>query len=508
VGGALNTWQIIKTLARDLSFDRKKFLFFLAIFVVALGGYGIWKSRSQPEAAVLYDSSYGEAIPNDVKNDITIAKNGQVTIDGKTKNNALRFYKDYDEFSLIAFDSPIGFVNSYQATVHIPEAGAVRQIIYAVHGVGDNLFYQSDPKTLVYEAKDISPGSTLTIVARLPKGMVNAPLFKSLTLTVEDFTVRSWLYLAVALPILTMILLIFIYWRHRSEQNIFSSAQLSRIPDKIPPALAGVVIDGSVGPREIAATLIDLAARGYIFIINDGNGEFNFGKRRFTDLDSTPGLSDFEKALLSKIFLPEAYKSTVNDVEMRIGRHIFSRKIADFYIGLYDLAMEKGYFVKNPARVHLAYKYTGIVLFFLSFLGFVYGATSHLDPKYALIFWLGGMAAAILITRLAPYMPALTGDGIEKAREWMAFREYLGQKDSVSSGEMLEGKLNQYLPYAIVLGVEVDWIKRFRDEPFAVPDWYESEQRSTTIEDFASNLFPIIGYVSRNLARSHDPTTE
>lgn len=507
----MSIWQIIKTLARDLSFDKKKFFFFVLFFLVAAAVFWGWQARSQSQAAVLYDGSYGEAIPNMVKNDIVISKNGQVKIDGKAKNNTFRYYKDYDEFSLIAFNNPNQFVDSYTATVHIPEAVSesdIRQIIYAVHGVGDNHYSMFDSTTFLYEAREISPGSTLTIVLRLPKGLVEAPFLKALTIALQDLTIRAWLYLAVALPALTLIILIFIYWRHRSEQNIFANAQLSRVPDKLPPALAGVVIDGSVGPREIAATLIDLASRGYIFIINNGKGEFNFGKRRFTNLEATPGLSDFEKALLSKIFLPEAYKSTVNDVEMRIGRHIFSRKVADFYVGIYDLAMQNGYFVKNPAGVHLTYKFTGIILFFLSFLGFVYGAVSHLDPKYALVFWLGGMLASGLIIRLAPFMPTLTSKGIEKAREWMAFREYLSRKDSIAGGEVLEGKLNQFLPYAIVLGVEVDWIKRFSKEPFAVPDWYESAQTYTTIEDFASSLFPIIGYVSKHLAKSHDPTTE
>ncbi|MGA2666677.1 MAG: hypothetical protein ABSE91_01125 [Patescibacteria group bacterium] len=506
----MSTWQIIKSIVRDLSFDRKKFLLFLVIFVVGIGVYLIWKNQTRPKAAVLYDSSTTE-FSDQINTDIVIAKDGKVTIDGKKENNAINYYQNYDEFDLIAFNNPSQYVSAYQATVHLPsavDAQNIRQIIYAVHGVGDTLAYTTDPQTLVYQVSDISPGSTVTIVARLPKGLIQVPFWKKWELAVELVAVKSWIYLAVTLPVVTFLILAFIYWRRRAKQNIFSKALLSKLPDRVPPALAGVVIDGAVGPREIAGTLIDLAERGYIFIINDGKGEFNFGKRRFTDLDTTQGLSNFEKALLSKIFLPKNYKSTVDDVEMRIGRHIFSRKIADFYVGLYDLATEKGYFVKNPSRVHLAYRNVGIGLFFLSFLGFLYGAIGGLDPKYALIFWLGGMAAAALIIRTSPYMPALTGAGIEKAREWMAFRQYLSLRESAPASDVLGGKLNEYLPYAIVLGSEVDWIKRFKKEPFSVPDWYEMPNRATTIEDFANGLFPIIGYVSRHLAHSHDPITE
>jgi hypothetical protein len=508
-GGALSTWEVFKEILRGVRVDRKKFLLFLGIAALAVGAYYIWQSQNQPTADALYTE--GDTLTNTVETNITIKPDGTVLVDNKKDNGTLRFLPDYDEFSLVAFDNPSQYVTSYKATIHLDKsmpAGNVRQLIYAVHGVGDSLYYAPDAKTLVYEVSDIAPGSTVTVVARFSKGMITPPIFKGIILDIEMLTVNVWLKLAIGLPSITLIILMFILYRRRSTQGLISKGMLSVLPDKVPPALAGVVVDGSVGAREIAATLIDLAQRGYIMIVNNGKGEFNFGKRRYVDSETPPGLSDFEKALLSKIFVPESYKSTVNDVEMRIGRHIFSRKIANFYLAIYDLATKLGYFVKNPSRVHLRYKYVGIFLFFVSFLGFFIGAVSHLDPKYALIFWAAGMIASALIIRVAPYMPTLTPLGVDRAREWLAFREYLSSPENIPGADALQDKLNQYLPYAISLGAEVEWIKRFHNEPFAVPEWYESSERAATIDDFASGLFPIIGYVSRHLAKSHDPITE
>lgn len=505
----MSTWEVLKEIVRGTRFDRKKFLLFLGIAALAIGVYYFWKSQNQPQADALYDAQ--SPLSSSVQTDIVIKPNGTVLVDNKKDNGTLRFLPDYDEFSLVAFDNPSQYVSSYKATVHLDKemkGGDVRQIIYAVHGVGDSIYYATDARTLVYEVSDISPGSTVTIVARLPKGMVTPPFLKAFVLDAERLTVNAWIQLAIGLPAITLLILISILLRRRSAQGLMSKGMLSNPPEQVPPALAGVVVDGAVGAREIAATLIDLAQRGYIMIVNNGKGEFNFGKRRYVDSETTPGLTDFEKALLSKIFLPESYKSTVEDVEMRIGRHIFSRKIANFYLSIYDLATRAGYFVKNPSRVHLTYKYTGIALFFLSFLGFFYGAVSHLDPKYALVFWLGGMVAAFLIIRMAPYMPALTPLGVTRAREWMAFREYLSSPEVIPATDALQGKLNLYLPYAMTLGAEVEWIKRFSDEPFVVPEWYSSPARAATIDDFANGIFPIIGYVSRHLAKSHDPITE
>lgn len=501
--------QTINTLVRNLGFDRKRFFVFLVVFVVLFGTYLVWHSRSTSEADVLYTDTMSFA--NDISSKIEILKNGTVMIDGREKRGAVKYYTDYDEFMLKVFDNPPEYVTGYTATVHLPVAiggDQVRPMIYAVHGVGDAISYQADDKTLVYQVSDIAPGSTVTIVARLNKGIISVPFFSKAKLVVEELTVRAWIYLAFGLPALAILLLIFIYLRRRSGLNLFSKAVLSRLPDDVAPALAGVVVDGAVGGREIAGTLLDLAQRGYIYIINSGNGEFNFGKRRLTEPETTEGLSDFERALLSKIFLPAAYKSTVADVEMRLGRHIFSKKVANFYVGVYDEAMLRGYFVSNPARVHLAFRNTGIALFFLSFLGFLYGAISNLDPKYALLFWLGGMGAAALVIRMAPFMPAMTSLGLEKAREWMAFREYLSMRENVESALSIEDKFNKFLPYAVVLGAEVEWMKRFRDARFTVPDWYDSTDQTTTIESFANSIFPIIGYVSKNLAKAHDPSTE
>ena len=220
------------------------------------------------------------------------------------------------------------------------------------------------------------------------------------------------------------------------------------------------------------------------------------------------GLTAFEKELLAKVFLPKMIKSTIADVEMRIGRHIFSRRIAKFYLEIYNEATQKGYFVQNPAKVHLAWKYTGVLLFFLSFVGFMIGAIAGADPRYGLFFWVGGMIAAAVIIRLSPFMPARTAKGNEELREWLEFREYLTNPQPVAGVAALQGKFEEYLPYSIVLGAEIDWAKRFGKEPFQQPDWYTSSENVVTLASFANQLFPLIGYVSQNLARSHEPTVE
>jgi hypothetical protein len=61
---------------------------------------------------------------------------------------------------------------------------------------------------------------------------------------------------------------------------------------KSPPAFAGVLVDWSIGPKEITATIIDLAVRDFIGV--SGDKIFLTGR--------TTGIRKFEKEFVSKLF--------------------------------------------------------------------------------------------------------------------------------------------------------------------------------------------------------------
>ncbi len=502
-------WDLFKTLVSETGFYKKKVLFFLIIVVVSLTFGFMWQQYRTVEASVDFTTPKSGYL-SQVKMDIVINENAEVLINGKKTNNVLKFYENFDEVKILVFNSPGYFVQNFQATVTLPKAQSqsVRQIIYAVHGVGSNKASVIDSQTLFYEVSDISPQGVVTIVADLPKGMIKPSFWQKLMFQLGELPLKSWFYVSVALPLITIILMIIMIVKRRAAQIFSITSEQKNLPSKELPAVVGVLVDGAVGAREITATLIDLALRGFILIINKGNGEFNFGKLRADDIEKTTGLLPFEKALLSKIFLEPAYKSSLTDVEMRIGRHIFSRKIAQFYLGIYNFATGKGYFVRNPAKVHLVYKYLGIALLFVSLIGFAIGAITAADPKFGLLFWVGGMVAAFFVIKLSPFMPARSPLGTAELKKWLAFRKYLSSKKPLKGEDALLGKFEEYLPYAVVLGVEVDWAHKFLDDPFTTPPWYNSVERVVTLESFVGEFFPFIGYVAKNLARSHEPTVE
>lgn len=506
----MQSWELFKALIREVGLYRKKLLFFLLLVAVVLGVVFLWQKYRQVEAAVELNAPE-TGYTNQVNLDVIITKDAEVLINNKKDNRVLKFYDNYDEVKILVFNSPGYFIQNFQAIIHLPAPATesnLRQLIYAVHGVGSNGYFMLDPETLVYQASDISPQAVLTIVADLPKGMVKASASQELQFKVGELPLRVWLYVGIILPSITIILMTFMIFKRRSAQFFLIQELSDQPPAKEPPSVVGVLLSGTVGAREIAATLVSLASRRFILIVNKGKGQFSFGKRRSGDYEKMKDLLPFEKVLLDKIFLSQAYRSTLDDVEMRIGRHIFSRKIAQFYLGVYNFATKKGYFVKNPAKVHLSYKYAGIILLFLSLIGFAVGAFAGADPKFGLIFWVGGMGAAFFIIKLSPFMPARARFGTDELKKWLAFRKYLASRKPLQAKEVLQGKFEEYLPYAIAFGVEVEWANRFLKEPFTKPDWYDSAERVITLESFVGQFFPFIGYVADNLAKSHEPTVE
>lgn len=503
--------EFYRTIVRQTNIYQRKLIFFALLLIVGLGIGYFWQKYT---SAQVINEPEGKAVQNSSlsnKMDVSVSQDGQVYINGEKNNQVLRFYDNYDELRILVYNKPGRFIEDWKAKVVLPvesKPSEVRQIIYAVHGVGETSSYMSDEKTLTYEVKDISPYAMVTIVAYLPKGMVKMGIYQKTKFQIQELPLRIWFNVAIILPLITVIVMTFMVLKRRSGQIFRVKSSFDQPPDDLAPAVLGVLIDGNIGNREIAATLIDLARRKYIFIINKGGGQFSFGVRKGTNFANIKGLSVFEEALLSKIFTPEAFKSTATDIEARIGRHIFSRKIAKFYLGVYNQATQMGFFLKNPAKVHLVYKYIGVVLFFLSFVCFLINAAVGADPKFSLIFWVGGMIAAVVIINLSPYMPARSSQGTDEMKKWLAFRNYLLSRKATESKDIIQGKFEEYLPYAIVLGVEIEWMKRFAEEPFSRPDWYESIERAVTIDSFAGQLLPLIGYVSENLAKSHEPTVE
>lgn len=489
----------------------RKSLFFGGLIVLAI--FGIYFYSQQISQASVEETS-SSALEGNYNSQIQINKNGSVTVNNKTFSNLVHPQKDYDEFRYLVIDSPKQYINSMQLTVNLPQAGdknSIKPVIYAIHGVGYSNYYFKDQQNIVYSAQNIGPYASLTIVAKLPKGMIKFPFWKNAWFYLNNVPLSVWMAISLILPISTLIFLFIMFLKTNSfGQRSKTKEVITQPPSDLSPALAGVLVDGRVSAATIAATLVDLAHRDFINIVNYGK-TYTFGKKRnFDSFDNKrdQSLKPFESLLLSKIFTPQSIKSTEADIQVRVGHHVFSRKIAEVYISIYNDVTEKKFFTRNPSSVYLKYRKIGLLLFFLSFIGFIFGIFLAPDPKYLLFFWVAAIFSSLIIIKIAPQFPMMTSTGLREREKWLAFKNFLESNSAINYEGENQELFEKYLPYAIAFGCEAQWARRFLDSPFRNPDWYVSNKPVVIFEDFITGLFPVISYLGDLLAGSREPVVE
>ena len=432
---------------------------------------------------------------------LVVNKDGTLLLDGKKISERVNILKNMDEIRFPILDNAGTYYDAVTVTVTLPSdfANSVTPSIDGIHGVGSSSAEIEDSHTIVYSASQVDSAATVSIIAEMPKGSIKPPFLVQIFSQLNNLKSNFWIILAVMVPALTLLfmfaLIAYELRRNKTDQPKFES---NTPPMAIPPALVGVLFHQKVGPREIAATLIDLAMRGDIIIL-DRERDFAFAKNKFDQR-----LLPYEKILLSKIF-DKNISSSASEIEERINRHMYSKKISLFSSGVYALSTQLGYFKQNPQQVHSKYTTAGVLMFFAGVVGFFLSLAVFTNPPYAALFWVGMMVASLVIVYISYKIPIRSVLGQETSANWVAFRNFLTNKNRIEFSYENQNLFQKYLPYALVLDCEVAWAKRFSGQNFVLPDWYATNSSGLGLEDFCLSLFPIVSYVSRSLASTREP---
>jgi hypothetical protein len=70
------------------------------------------------------------------------------------------------------------------------------------------------------------------------------------------------------------------------------------------------------------------------------------------------------------------------------------------------------------------------------------------------------------------YMPAKTQKGSQDAALWKAFRRYMRNIEQYADLEQAASQFERYIGYAVVFGVEKDWIRQLSPSLKSMPGWY------------------------------------
>lgn len=488
-------------MAITIGFYKKALLFWVIvtvlIFVVVIG----WQRYLAHDRTFSLGKNFGSKLSLNVEMD----KNGSVRINGDRVGDTIFPTKKFDQFRLKILDEVPQEFSEVTVRLNLPKPVDFKTVNargLLIHSFSNTVNIASpDERTIIFKTAEVSPNAVFTVTIDLPKGYLafSPALFLRSFLTTVPASL--WLGAGLLFPLLTLaLLLIQLYKRLTFLWQTRNVTLVSNLPQDVPPAVVGAIHHGIISPREIAATIVDLAVSRKLTIFAKDEGDFTFAR---TPLEPSRG---FEKVLISKLFYSQQIFSHRADVLYRVGHRIFSQKIADVYWQIYRQLELGGYFLEPPGKVIFRWRSLAVSLFFVGVIGFFTGVLYFPEPKFPLFLWLGVIIGSLLIDNFSYLMNNFSPRGLQALRDWAGFKKYLSLPEPISYQEAIDGRFGRFLPYALVLGVERKWLARFQDHPFTPPVWFDAQEPVITLETFSRIILPIGGYVARLLAESRAPT--
>ena len=386
--------------------------------------------------------------------------------------NGLRFFDEHDELYWNVtgdeWDVPI---RAASAEIDLPSrTPGVRAIAFnGVYGstardarvtVDSNIIHVVMPHPLEYH-------EGLTAVVGWNKGVVTAPSVAARALG----TMRSNWPLLIPLPVL---LFAFVSWRRSGRDPRERPIVVQYEPPQgMSPAEAGTLMDNSAGMRDITATLVDLAVRGYLRIEEHQNpklfGLFGGGMTyTLHRLKSTEGLASHELAVFDGIFTEHG--DTVGMDELK---DEFYKQLGPIRDAIFDRLTGNGFYKSRPDKVKQ--NWTGAAFGIAVVIGVVGTWAAKRFLLTPVPFVIAAILTFLIVILFAQIMPARTETGTRALESVLGFEEFLRRVEGDNLKRVIIGHpelFDKYLPYAMAFGVEKQFARAFEGIYTEPPRWY------------------------------------
>lgn len=384
--------------------------------------------------------------------------------------NGVRFLHDRDELQWRVGEGWRGDTQKASLFVQVPPelAGMVRTQAYVSgHGLLPVKATEAGPDRVWFETDAVGQGEELLVDVVLPKGEIKEPVIGK---RFEWFLSANTI---VLLPLATLAVMVLLRSLKRlPPRPDFTVAPRYEPPAGLTPAEVGLLVDDQLDPRDVTATFIDLAIRGFIRLVPcepDEGVQFDGHDFKLELLrrpkDEWHALALHERTLLFHSFYGGSW-TKLSSLTIRFYSIVplIRRHVA-------QLLRTKGMYWTDPDYAQSA-RMTLMLMFFaaalvIQLVGLFSFASSWLLSLVAL-----GASAAI-VHYFGRGITSKTMRGLRAYEQVLGFQEFL---DSVERDrlERLPAELfEKWLPYAMALGVEHHWAKNF--EGIAIPklEWME-----------------------------------
>ncbi len=365
--------------------------------------------------------------------------------------------------------------------IHLPPGAAKSQIKAWGWGlpVGTGKVQIVSGKEVKLYGEDIAPGEFVGFSIVMPKELIMKPVGVTVhpgsgadieKRTAEEAARKAKIagmktLIGILLFLLIAVFMFLQWYKHGRDFKLPEYAEYVREPPSdLSPAVVGALLKQGATIKEVIATIIDLANKGYLKM-----EEIKGGFLKGTDYvytankdKSTDSLKPFEQQLFNYLF------SGLDRVKLSDLKYSFSQTLPALYKSINRELIENDFYEGgSPAKVKAKYFGIGFVMIFLGFFGLFFGAMLGLG----FLVWpfiLGG----IVVLAFANAMPRKSMKGAQERMKWLAFERYLKGLLKYKKAEEAKDKFATYLPFAIIFGLDNRWIKEFSRVKAPAPMWY------------------------------------
>jgi hypothetical protein len=361
--------------------------------------------------------------------------------------------------------------------------------------------------------RPLLPGEGITVAAGWAPGVILSRPSEAEVRRAD--ALRLW---PLGLPLLVFALA-FRTWRRRGRDPRAQAIVVRyEPPDGMSPAELGTLVDNSADIKDVTATLVDLAVRGYIgieertektlLVFTSTDYAFHLLKsreewdalapheRKFLDaLFSMAGTADAAWDVVKAAFadarrahqageeldrgaltarLAGAGTAPAEMVKLSELKNRFYRSLPGIRDAIYESLLKRGYYRARPDKVKVNWIGLGIVVGVLSAFAAAFAGETGLGWLSPVALGVAGGVSALVLIGFGVVMPARTEAGARAREAALGFREFLERVESeryrkmITSPELFE----RFLPYAMAFGVEGRWAKAFDDIYREPPQWY------------------------------------
>ncbi|NQS76798.1 MAG: DUF2207 domain-containing protein [Peptococcaceae bacterium] len=365
-------------------------------------------------------------------------------------------------------------INNFSVTITLPEGAAKEEIRVFGHGPLSGVSEIIDARTVGLKVEQLLPHNFVEARVLFPPGLikdsakiVNREALAEILAEEEEYADRAnverakarvMLGLSLAYALLELLLIIFLYIKYDKEYKTgFTGQYFRELPGDYSPAVLSVLWNfGSVKPRDLTATLMDLVRRKVLKL--RAGDEYTFELIKDANLK---GLSPHERHLVDWLIgsVGDGAKVSLDEIEKYSNTKIGARRFKtdyDAWVEQVKAEAEKNtFFDKSTVRGNIF----GVLA---AVAGLAFGIlTAALYDNFFGLIVLVICSGILFIYSLT--IRRRSEHGALQFKKWKAFRRFLTHFSRIDKAELPAVILwEHYLVYAITLGVAKEAIDQLR----------------------------------------------